>query len=70
MKEVFYIKDLDSDKFFWTGKVDEGFTKELAFATIFSSYEEAQNLFKEPYFLEEEVFKGRTLQIQKAVKFD
>lgn len=64
MKTLYYIKDIRRNEFYWRYRIDEGFTKEIKEATLFTSEEEALKEFQEDYL--KELFSDRLIEITKV----
>lgn len=60
----YYIMDIETGKYFYQYRLDEGFTGEINDAYEFTSYDSALNLLSEEYY-REDLFKGMILEIKK-----
>ena len=61
MQKIVVIQDVRTKEYFWTHRVDQGFTSEFNDANRFRTIGEAMETINEEYL--ESVFRGRILEL-------
>ena len=67
MKEIYVIKDVSIDKYYWTYRTEDGFDN-IENATQFDSEEDARKTLRTDYL--SDLFSGRIIEIKKLYKFN
>lgn len=68
MKTFYVIKDIITNEYYWSYRIDDGFCTEVNSATEFYSKNEAIEQMKSEYL--GDLFSGRTIEIKELYKFD